>query len=206
MTCCFRARSEASAEPLGSADAPSSSQPASYSATANEELRRSFEHAASSLSLRGGRPSWRGGGASAEPAVLRHPEASPPCARRPRAARLTTALALGADEGGAKCVNQYVKQRALASGSYAKVGLYTSRESGRQFAVKVLNKPLLERKYVSRNANALTDVLNEASCPALCAPFACAPSVLSARRRSRCCARWTILTSCGWKRCVRRRA
>jgi len=71
-------------------------------------------------------------------------------------------MALGADENGAKCVNQYVKRQKLASGSYGKVSLYRSRENGKLFAVKVLNKPQLERKRVSRSASALSDVFHEA--------------------------------------------
>jgi len=164
-----------------------------------QELRHSFELAARELPKRNTRFLTRSSGGN-EPAALRHPEACPPCPRRPRPARYTTALALGEDANGDKCVNQYVRQRRLANGSYGKVALYESRPDGRQFAVKVLNKPQLERKYVSRNVNALTDALNEARGLGMGAGTRASPLFHAPPPRLRCCARWTTPTLCGWRR------
>jgi hypothetical protein len=82
--------------------------------------------------------------------------------RRTRAAaRVTRCVAIGTDAGGRKCVNQYVKVRKLAQGSYGKVVLYSCREDGNVYAIKVLSKSHLGRKYVSHGVTALTDAMRE---------------------------------------------
>lgn len=82
--------------------------------------------------------------------------------RRTRAAaRVTRCVAIGTDASGRKCVNQYVKVRKLAQGSYGKVVLYSCREDGNVYAIKVLSKSHLGRKYVSHGVTALTDAMRE---------------------------------------------
>jgi hypothetical protein len=122
-------------------------------ASARDSVRLSFERAAREISLRevhAPRPAGRA-------LRLRHPSAL----RRPPA-RLTTAAALGVDADGAKCVNQYAKQRKLGAGSYSKVVLYRSREDGGLYALKVLSRAALSRRHVARGASALADALREA--------------------------------------------
>jgi hypothetical protein len=95
----------------------------------------------------------------AAPGPLSGPSPAP--APQKRAVKVTTCVALGTDASGAKCVNQYVKVRKLAQGSYGKVVLYTSREDGRPYALKVLSKAHLGRKHVGPGTTALADAMRE---------------------------------------------
>ena len=90
-----------------------------------------------------------------------HSAPSPVQPPNKRAVRVTTCVALGTDVSGAKCVNQYVKVRKLAQGSYGKVVLYTSREDGKHYALKVLSKAHLGRKHVGPGTTALADAMRE---------------------------------------------
>eukprot|EP00898_Chlorokybus_atmophyticus_P007882 jgi/Chlat1/8095/Chrsp75S07591 len=74
--------------------------------------------------------------------------------------RETTEAVLGWDDGGRKTVNQYVKVKKLSSGAFAKVGLYRSRADGCLYALKILSKPQLRRRY-SFGTSALQDVMRE---------------------------------------------
>jgi len=131
--------------------APGCSTPHSRANSAPSALRQSFDAALSSLKdvhrYRLCLPQLQ----------LRHPEA---CGRPPR---LTGCVALGCDSAGRKCVNQYVRVRTLARGSYGKVVLHTSRKDGRPYALKVLSKSALARRHVSRGVSALADVYQEAA-------------------------------------------
>lgn len=89
------------------------------------------------------------------------PSPAPALLPKKRPVRVTTCVALGTDASGAKCVNQYVKVKKLAQGSYGKVVLYTSREDGRLYAIKVLSKAHLGRKHVGPGTTALADAMRE---------------------------------------------
>lgn len=69
----------------------------------------------------------------------------------------------GEDSDGRKTINEYVRQRKIASGSYGKVVLYQSNIDGKPYAIKTFYKSRLLRVRVSPTETAMTDVLREIS-------------------------------------------
>lgn len=85
-------------------------------------------------------------------------------AKQPTAAHAVkeTKQALKAkDASGSRCVNQYSLGEVLGRGSYGKVRRCTDRNTGVDYAVKILKKSLLKRKRVGQFGNALQGVQRE---------------------------------------------
>jgi serine/threonine protein kinase len=58
-------------------------------------------------------------------------------------------------------INQYVIEKELGRGSFAKVHLGFDKETNNKYAIKEMNKAVLMNKRLSKNKNAFDCVLEE---------------------------------------------
>ncbi|KAL8029818.1 hypothetical protein ABFS82_14G244600 [Erythranthe guttata] len=65
------------------------------------------------------------------------------------------------DENGNKTINDYIRERKIAAGSYGKVVLYRSRLDGTRYAIKAFHKSHLLKQRVGPSETAMTDVFRE---------------------------------------------
>ncbi|GKU93576.1 hypothetical protein SLEP1_g7162 [Rubroshorea leprosula] len=73
----------------------------------------------------------------------------------------TNRLFYSEDENGNKMVNNYVRERKIASGNYGKVALYQSTTDGKHYAIKAFHKSHLSRVRVAPSETAMSDVHRE---------------------------------------------
>ncbi|GJP48217.1 hypothetical protein CLOM_g7485 [Closterium sp. NIES-68] len=75
--------------------------------------------------------------------------------------RVTRRLTVSRDSEGRKVINEYVRERVIGRGSYAKVVLYRHASTGLMCALKVCCKSRLKRVRVAPGETALMDVQRE---------------------------------------------
>ena len=72
-----------------------------------------------------------------------------------RVATLTKSV-VSQSHGGMKKINQYVIGKELAKGSFGVVNLCRNEDDGRDYAVKIMDKKALKRKFIGFRKSAYT--------------------------------------------------